>query len=231
LGPVGVGDPAVVVLCETISYPLRVFLLSASGQSTVPSAVVVESKTATPTDATAIATTATAPPRLTAPGWGCHCAARHGTPHHVDHPRAKSWTRNCIFSPHAALHRQPSFKPAAWLPGLSRAASQLARRERLDLTAPPLRLSGGSPDSRSGDATEAHRCNAKQALALHAATSASICFACRAGCNDASVGHRPRASAKSLIRSMNQLSANVRCARCVRFPLNVLFAQPVSCRD
>ena len=150
--------------------------------------------------------------------------------HLVDHPRAKSWTRNCTFSPHA-LHRQPSFKPAAWLPRLSRAASQLARRERLDLTAPPLRLSGGSPDSRSGDATEAHRCNAKQALALHAATSASICFACRAGCNDASVGHRPRASAKSLIRSMNQLSANVRCARCVRFPLNVLFAQPVSCRD
>ena len=33
VGPVGVGDPAVVVLCVTIGYPLRGFLLIASGHS------------------------------------------------------------------------------------------------------------------------------------------------------------------------------------------------------
>ena len=46
-------------------------------------------------------------------------------------------------------------KPAAWLPRLSRAPSQLAHRDRLNVTAPPLRLSGGSPDSGSGGAKEA----------------------------------------------------------------------------
>ena len=57
-------------------------------------------------------------------------------------------------SPHAP-HRQPSFKPAAWLPRLSRAPSQLSRRDRMNVTAHSLRLSGESPDSRSGDAKEA----------------------------------------------------------------------------
>ena len=55
----GVGDPAVVVLCGTISYPLRGFLLIASGQSTIPHVVVVESievlhSSPTPTDAAVV---------------------------------------------------------------------------------------------------------------------------------------------------------------------------------
>jgi len=49
---------------------------------------------------------------------------------------------------------KPSFKLAAWLPP-SRAPSLLARRGGWNVTVPPLRLSGGSPDSRSGDTKEA----------------------------------------------------------------------------
>ena len=48
----------------------------------------------------------------------------------------------------------PSFKLAAWLPRPSRAPSQPARHDELKPTAPSLRLSGDSPDSRSGDATD-----------------------------------------------------------------------------
>ena len=62
-------------------------------------------------------------------------------------------TKNAYFS--TCSHRQPSFKPAAWLPRISRAPSQLARRKIQNVTAPPLRLSGGSPDSRSGGVKEA----------------------------------------------------------------------------
>ena len=52
-------------------------------------------------------------------------------------------------------HHNPSFKLAAWLPRLCRAPSQPARHHGLNVTAPPLRLSGDSPDSRSGDADKA----------------------------------------------------------------------------
>ena len=51
-------------------------------------------------------------------------------------------------------HHSRPLQPAEWLPRLSRAPSQLSRRDLFDVTAPPLRLSGGSPDSLSGDAKE-----------------------------------------------------------------------------
>ena len=57
--------------------------------------------------------------------------------------------------------------PWAWLPRPSCAPSQLACRDRLKVTAPPLRLSGMSPESRSGDAKEAWvRCEAAFATQL-----------------------------------------------------------------
>ena len=65
--------------------------------------------------------------------------------------------KECILStctpPNPSL--QAVGKLAAWLPRLSRAPSHPARHDGLNVTAPPLRLSGGSPDSRSGDAKEA----------------------------------------------------------------------------
>ena len=68
-------------------------------------------------------------------------------------PELKSQQWICSF-----LHMhpfRPSFKLAAWLPRSCRAPSQPAHRDAFNRMAPPLRLSGGSPDSRSGDAMEA----------------------------------------------------------------------------
>ena len=48
----------------------------------------------------------------------------------------------------------PSFKLAAWLPRPFYAPSQPARRDMLNVTVPPLRLSGEAPESRSGDAND-----------------------------------------------------------------------------
>ena len=61
-------------------------------------------------------------------------------------------TKECISS--TCTHPTLSFKLAAWLPRLSRAPSQPARRDAFNLMVPQLRLSGGSPDSRSCDAVE-----------------------------------------------------------------------------
>ena len=73
--------------------------------------------------------------------------------HLVKLPWAKIPISFCSFL-HTCTHHQPSFKLATWLPSLSRAPSQPARCDILNLTAPPLRLSGESPDNRSGDAAD-----------------------------------------------------------------------------
>ena len=72
--------------------------------------------------------------------------------------------KNAHFS--TCTRPSPSFKLVAWLPRLCRAPSQLARRDGWNVMAPPLRLSGGTPDGRSGDADQAEVGNEAALAAL-----------------------------------------------------------------